>query len=227
MESPLKDHLANAASEVALAMAALDVDGRGLRDAVVAFRALVDQVEFVCTRSVGLLRRETCRGDGYANASDWMIANTNAAAGEGARRQEQAALLLELPSWAEAVSAGTVGYIQFRMLSTAVNRKRLEYAIRDQAVLVQAAQDFSVPKFRQILAKWVSLCDDTVTVPESDDKGLSERRFQLAQTMNGMWHAEGFLDPLTGANLQAALTAAMPAPNPDDHRTFLLCFIIV
>jgi hypothetical protein len=55
----------------------------------------------------------------------------------------------------------------------------------------------------------------------ADDVGEAERRFQLAPLNNGMSHTEGLLDKLTGANLHAALEAAMPKPchgdNPHDH----------
>ena len=186
---------------------------------VAAARAIVDQAEIVCTRSVSALDAESCREDGFPNVSDWMMANTNAIPGEGARRQRHAELLAKLPLWADAASAGTIGYAQIQLLSGVMTKRRFVFAQRDEAILLQSAIDFTVAGFREVLVHWVSLCDDTVTAPESDDDAQAERRFQLSRLNNGMWHAEGLLDPLAGANLNAALDAAMPTPCEDDLRT--------
>jgi hypothetical protein len=219
VSSSVLDHLATAAAALRLAMTDLGTTPLTSGDVVAAARAIVDQAEIMCTRSVTGLNRETCREDGFPNVSDWMLANTSAAPGEGARRAKHAKLPAELPLWGKAASKGTIGYEQIRVLSSVMDRKRFMFARRDETLLLQAALQFNVAEFREIVARWVALCDDEVTAPESDDEAQSERRFQLAQLANGMWHAEGLLDSLTGANLNAALEAAMPKPSPDDLRT--------
>jgi hypothetical protein len=127
--------------------------------------------------------------------------------------------LAKLPSWSDAVDAGTIGYVQVQAMSSVMTKKRLPFALRDEAILLDTAKQFTTSEFREIVARWLALCDDTVTAPESDDDAQMERRFQLALLSNGMWHAEGLLDSLTGANLNAALEAAMPGLCPDDVRT--------
>jgi hypothetical protein len=219
VSSYVLDHLAAAASALSLAMRDLGTTPLASGDVVAAARAIVDQAEFMCTRSVAVFEPDVCREDGFANVSDWMLANTNARSGEGARRSRDAELLAKLPSWSDAVDAGTVGYVQVQAMSSVMTRKRLPFALRDEAILLDAAIQFTTSEFREIVARWVALCDDTVTAPESDDDAQMERRFQLALLSNGMWHAEGLLDSLTGANLNAALEAAMPGPCPDDVRT--------
>lgn len=108
---------------------------------VAAARAIVDQAEIVCTRSVSALDAESCREDGFPNVSDWMMANTNAIPGEGARRQRHAELLAKLPLWADAASAGTIGYAQIQLLSGVMTKRRFVFAQRDEAILLQSAID--------------------------------------------------------------------------------------
>jgi hypothetical protein len=102
VNSSVLDDLATAASALSLAMTDLGTTPLASGDVVAAARAIVDQAEIMCTRSVAVLNRETCQEDGFANVSDWMLANTNAAPGEGARRGKHAKLLAELPLWGEA-----------------------------------------------------------------------------------------------------------------------------
>jgi hypothetical protein len=129
-------------------------------DVVAAARAIVDQAEFMCTRSVAVFGSDVCREDGFANVSDWMLANTNARSGEGARRGRDAELLAKLPSWSDAASSGAIGYVQVQAMSSVMTRKRLPFALRDEAILLDAAKQFTTSEFREIVARWVALCDD-------------------------------------------------------------------
>jgi hypothetical protein len=71
-----------------------------------------------------------------------------------------------------------------------MTRKRLVLAQRDEALLREYAQTFQFTDFRKIVNHWVAVHDDTVTAPETDDSETDERRVQLAQLQNGMWHLD-------------------------------------
>jgi hypothetical protein len=86
-----------------------------------------------------------------------------------------------------------------------MTRKRLVLAQRDEAMLLDHAQTFRFADFRKIVKHWVAVHDDTVTAPEADDQELDERRLQLVELQNGMWHLDGLLDAITGETLAAAL----------------------
>jgi Domain of unknown function (DUF222) len=184
-----------------------------------ALRGIVDLTELACTRSIGLVDPAVVRDEGHANISDWFAAKTNAGPHEGRNRVKQADFLSKFPLFLEAASDGTIGIEQIKVFARALKKNRMPYAIRDEQILLNAAKTLSVAHFAEAIKVWVSRCDDSVTAPDAEDEQQDERRFQLAQLTNGMWHAEGLLDPLTGSNLNAALNIAMPKPSPDDNRT--------
>ena len=77
---------------------------------VVAVRALVDQVDTMCTRIVASLPDSPLiRDDGYRNISEWLAHNTHARPGEGEHRIAHAEVYARLPGWSNAIDAGTIG----------------------------------------------------------------------------------------------------------------------
>jgi Domain of unknown function (DUF222)/HNH endonuclease len=219
VSSTALDHIADAAAALHRAMADIGNVASGTGELAVALRGIVDLSELACTRSIASIDAAIVRDNGHANISDWFAANTHAGPHEGARRIKHAELLSKLPLFLEAAIEGAIGSAHITVFARALKKNRLPYAIRDEHVLLNAARNMNIATFTETIAIWVSHCDDAVTAPNAEDEKQDERRFQLAQMTNGMWHAEGLLDPLTGANLNAALNLAMPKPSPDDNRT--------
>jgi Domain of unknown function (DUF222) len=219
MSSCVLDHLAEAAAALQRAMADMGSVASGSAGVVVAARAIVDQAELLCTRSITTLDRAFVREDGYPTISDWLAAKTHAGPNEGSIRVKHADLLSKLPLFREAAESGTIGIAHIHVLSRAITKKRLPFLLRDEHVLLEIAKSFTVANFSEAVTQWVAHCDDAVTAPESEDEQQDERRVQLTETLNGMWHLEGMLDPIAGSNLNAAINAAMPKPSEDDNRT--------
>jgi Domain of unknown function (DUF222) len=219
VSSTALDHVAAAAAALQRAMADMGNMASGAGDLAVALRGIVDLTELACTRSIGLVDPVVVRDEGHANISDWFAANTHAGPHEGKNRVKHAEFLSKFPLFLEAAVDGTIGIEQIKVFARALRKNRMPYAIRDEQILLNAAKTLSVAHFAEAIKVWVSHCDDSVTAPDAEDEQQDERRFQLAQLTNGMWHAEGLLDPLTGSNLNAALNIAMPKPSPDDNRT--------
>jgi Domain of unknown function (DUF222)/HNH endonuclease len=219
VSSTALDHVAAAAAALQCVMADMGTTVSGAGELAVALRGIVDLTEIACTRSIGLVDRQMVRDEGHANISDWFAASTHAGPHEANTRIRQAEVLSKFPLFLEASIDGTIGIEQIKVFGRALKKNRMPYAIRDEPVLLNAAQGMNVANFSEAMKVWVSHCDDAVTAPDAEDEQQDERRFQLAQLSNGMWHAEGLLDPLTGANLEAALNIAMPKPSPDDNRT--------
>ncbi len=219
MSSTVLDHIADAATALQRAMADMGNGANGAGELAVALRGIIDLSELACTRSIGFVNAAAVREEGHANISDWFAANTHAGPHEGTVRAKHASLLSKLPLFLQAAIDGTIGVAHIAVFSKALTKSRIPYAIRDEQVLLNAAVNMNVATFTETVAVWVSHCDDAVTAPDSEDEKQDERRFQLAQMSNGMWHAEGLLEPLTGSNLNAALNLAMPKASPDDNRT--------
>jgi Domain of unknown function (DUF222)/HNH endonuclease len=219
VEQSVLDLLNAAASAVAAAAEGLRNVSVASAELATASRALVDQTDILCTRTIAKLDVESCRNEGQRDLSEWMLVNTNARPGEGERRKSIAVLLAKLPLWSDAIDAGTVGMAQLQLLASMAKGKRLPIVQRDEAMLLRHAQQFTFDGFRKVMKHWAGLCDDTITAPETEDAELEERRLQLVQMQNGMWHLDGLLDKLAGETLDTALKAAMPKPSEGDNRS--------
>jgi hypothetical protein len=218
VSSTALDHAAAAALQRAMADMGNVASKAG--ELAVALRGIVDLFELACTRSIALVDRVTVREDGHANISDWFAANTHAGPNEATNRIKQADLLSKFPLFLEAAIDRAIGVEQIKVFARALKKNRMPFAVRDEQVLLNAARSMSIANFSEAMKVWISHCDDAVTAPGAEeDEQQNERRFQLAQLTNGTWHAEGLLDALAGASLEAALNIAMPKPSPDDNRT--------
>jgi hypothetical protein len=101
-----------------------------------------------------------------------------------------------------------------------VTGARLEFAQRDETVLVKQAIEFDASGFKIVLQHWAALVDDATGDPTSDDERQARRTLQLRQLMNGMWMLQGVLDPETGQAFEAAMEAATPTRTAEDDRSF-------
>jgi Domain of unknown function (DUF222)/HNH endonuclease len=219
VEPSVRDHLNAAAVALALAAKGLESMPVASGELVVTSRAILDQLDMICTRIIAKTDPVVCRDDGYPNVAAWVDANTNSRPGEVNARKRVADLVDKLPLWSAAVDSGIVGIAKVQLLASVMTRKRLVLAQRDEALLLEYAQTFQFVDFRKIVNHWVAVHDDTVTAPETDDNETGERRVQLAQLQNGMWHLNGLLDSVTGETLAAALESAMPKPGEGDNRS--------
>ncbi len=202
---------------LALTNQAERVDG----DVVVGARRLVDVAELICTRAI-------CRFDdgrsfsdeGHVDLSAWLAANTHARRSEGLTRRAHGKVLDQLPMFAAAFSKGAVGQGHLKVLSSAVTAERVPVAVKQEAVIVEAAVSLSVHQFSQFMNHWVALCDDSLNDPDAGDEALLVKRsLSLHELADGMWRISGVLDPLSGETVRAALEAAMPKRCEGDRRT--------
>jgi hypothetical protein len=220
MEASIADHINAAAAALTSAHQCLR-SGESVNSAiVVALRALVDQTEIVCTRSIAeFAGQSVARGEGFRNVTEWFAANTNAGATEGQRRIEHAELLNTLPCWSSAIDNATIGVIHLSALSHAATRRRMPLLLRDEQMLLGFAEQLTFNQFRRALSAWVSMADDALADPSSEKQHEEQRRVQLTQLANGMWHLDGLLDPLGGETLRTALEVATAKPSEGDNRT--------
>ena len=220
MESSINHHIAAAASALASATSCLGA-GVPVDAAIVkAARALVDQADLLCTHTVfEFAQSPVVRDEGFRNVSDWMAFNTHARPTEGEARVSHAKVLSELPCWADAAVAGTIGVTHIGVIANVMNRRRVRDLQRDADMLLGHAKTLTLMKFRQAVAVWASYCDDALGDPTDEKEQDDARRVQLSQTSNGMWILNGHLDALGGEALSKALESAMPKPCEGDNRT--------
>ena len=184
-------------------------------------RSLLDRVDLGVTFAYDRFRESGAYlYDGYANGPAWLAANTHAMRSEGHARNEHAVLLDVLASFGESFHHNRIGYTHIKTLAGVVTDERCLLAVRDEHVLLEAAEALSASEFKTIIRRWVSLCDDELSDPSRPDIHAARRRVTLTVLPDGSWKLDGILEPLAGETLAAALTAVMPPkPLPDDERT--------
>jgi Domain of unknown function (DUF222) len=206
-----------AVDQVLSELTTIDISGSTVKE----LRSLLDRVELGTTFAYNRFRESgDFLLDGYANGPAWLAANTNALRGEGHARKDQAELLDLLGSFGDSFHRNRIGYIQIKTLASVVSEERRPLAVRDEQVLLEAAEALTASEFKTIVRRWVSLCDDELSDPTKPDAHAARRRVTLTVLPDGSWKLDGILEPLAGEALQAALTAVMPSkPLPDDDRS--------
>jgi Domain of unknown function (DUF222) len=180
---------------------------------------LVDHVDVLCSMLVGRFD-ETSDGIGHArDVGVWLGVHTNARTSEGVTRLAHASVLSAFPLIAAAIADGSIGVVHLRLFVGVFTKARVELATRDEAVLLSAAVELSIPQFQQVLHQWVSLCDDELGEPAGEDVVHAKRTLRLHPLPDGSWVINGTLDTIGGEAVNTALQAVMAKPTLDDNRT--------
>ena len=115
---------------------------------VAAARALVDQADLLCTRTVAeFAQSPVVRDDGFRNVSHWLAGNTHARPTEGEARVGHARVLCELAGWSDAAAGGTIGVTHIGVIANVLNKRRLAYLQRDAELLLGHAKTLTLMKF--------------------------------------------------------------------------------
>ena len=215
MAATVHEQLAKAHALVRSVVAAV-VDGAMVDgDLVVEFHALTDLAGLGCARVV---ERFAATGpyaaEGYVNAGAWLAAKAHAYPSDARTAVEQVGVLHELPGFDVALGEGRIGMAHIRTLARVVTSEHLELARRDEQVLLDAACKLDPTRFKRLAIQWASLCDDALHDPTATDRIHARRKVRLVAMPDGMWHLEGFLEPLAGEALAAALETLTPPPSP-------------
>ncbi len=198
--------------QIAVARAAIDrvlsnLTGADITGSTVKeLRALLDRVDVGITFAYN--RFQTSGDhllDGYPNGPAWLAANTRALRSEGHARKEHADLLDLLGSFGDSFHGNRIGYAHIRILAPAVTEERRPLAVRDENVLLEAAEALTPSEFKMAVRKWMSLCDDELSDPTRPDTHAARRRVTLTVLPDGSWKLDGILEPLAGETLAAAL----------------------
>jgi hypothetical protein len=78
VEPSVHDHLNAAATALALAGKGLESMPVTSGELAATTRAILDQLDMICTRIIAKVNPVTCRDDGYPSVAAWVEANTNA-----------------------------------------------------------------------------------------------------------------------------------------------------
>ena len=94
-------------------------------------------------------------------------------------RKEHGVLLDGLGSFGESLHRNRIGHTHIKTLAAAVTEQRQSLAVRDEHVPLEAAEALSASKFKTIVQRWTSLCDDELSDPTRPEQHSGRRRVTL------------------------------------------------
>lgn len=120
------------------------------------------------------------------------------------------------PRAAAAVEAGEICFDHLRMVSFTASR--LPEGLREEAdkALTPHAKNLD-PSRLAIAGRFLRSQLDSEGALAEGEKQYANRYLELSQTLGGIWHLEGLLDPAGGATLKTALDALMK-PSKGERR---------
>jgi hypothetical protein len=213
--------LGSAVAEIArlLAVAVERVDSLDTLDdssMLVSVFGVLDRAELLATRSVAAYRAEV----GGPDAVTVLVNEAKLRRGQVDRRLSTAGLLVRVPAFGEAAAAGVLRAGHLMVLNRAVTPQRTGFAVRDAAVLVDAAAKLSMHEFTILIQRWEALCDDELDAGLSgEEKAYRRRSLTILQGLDGSWKINGVLDALNGELVANALDAVMGKPAAEETRT--------
>ena len=131
---------------------------------------------------------------------------TGSSGREGQRRAKIAEQLASLPRVADQLANGEITLEHAQVLTDVHSDRRLRDAVEaDQNVLLAEARELDPDRFRRSVDRWRNRHTD------DDGAGDQERKYKRRSvktwtTDDGMWALHALLDPVSGAQVQAALS---------------------
>ena len=191
---------------------------------VVATRAQTARIIELCDQLQGLQAELTSElgdwlgtswwsFDGARSPEEWLRLFGRLDVGDARRVVQRSRLCGQLPGFADAFAAGEITAAHVDVLACAVGGRRLDHAIRDAAMLLEAARHETVPAFERTVAGWRQHCDRELAADDAEQV-WEGRKVHLRPDLFGSWSLTGTLDPDGGAAVSAALAANRNDPDP-------------
>ena len=187
-------------------------------DLVLAAVSLSGRVDALVTRAVGVFDANTIwAADGARSCGGWLAARSELSRSRAGGITASARDLRACPTVEAAYAVGALGTAKVRMLLNA-RQAWPDLFAEAEADLVERIAPLSVAHASVVCATWAALADaaraadaaeragdDPDGVPEPDP--LAENRSHISQTLGGRWRIDGDYDPVTGAEIAAAVQA--------------------
>ncbi len=127
--------------------------------------------------------------------------------------------LAHMPDVAQRAESGGIPHENVRQI-VAAQRRHPEAFPLHEPVFADIATYLDARDLRRAIGHWQQQVDQAASVGECDVR-RARRRMTLAQTVDGMWHQEGWYDPESGHVIATALRAFSDAGHLDreDRRT--------
>jgi hypothetical protein len=208
------------------ALAALDPDeltGPELLDLAAELSMAGNRLAAALTRLVRAAdTRDAHTLDGAVSMKAWLRGALRLDPAEATAIVTTGRRLEQLPAVAAAFAAGDISAAHARVITTAMNPKRvaqaadagIDAAVTDQ-VLTQLARQTGPKQTAAGVRRWVAGIDPDGAL---DDAADTARRFTLAPGLDGRVYLRGHLDAVGAEYLHTALAALMNGDRPADDR---------
>ncbi|MCY4631246.1 MAG: DUF222 domain-containing protein [bacterium] len=160
-----------------------------------------------CEAGLAALRSETvaelARRDGEAKAAEAVKDRLRQSRGSAKRDVKLAGQLADLPGTAQALAGGAITPQHARIIAEAS-----EHTDVDEAELLAAAASEPTDTFGHTVRNHVNEKSAEVDLQERRRRQRARRELSIRQQSDGMWKLFGLFDPVAGARIETALTAA-------------------
>lgn len=180
--------------------------------------SLVDRLQAKLCRVLAAAAR---RGDHLLtgqSACSWVADTCMMSRNAAADRLCVGEQLRHLPRIAEALSSGEIGYQAAAVICHLSEQVREGRECIEEEKWIAFAQRFSIKDLRYLTYEARLRWD-----PEGFERNVEEnhelRSFDISETMGGMYRLDGWLDPVGGAALQAAIESLAKPLGTRDERT--------
>ena len=195
------------------------VSGSVVGERLRAVSVVADRVQVAVARLSGALDASAQWSvEGSPSARAWLVANTGVGKAAASRSVGVGRLVARFAATAAAVADGELSAAQAEVLAgTVLAKGRDRLFVRDEAVLLAAADELSVSDFAVVVRRWGHLADD-----ELDDgepvAALARRGLSFADLPSGNVRVAGELDATGGSFLRSAFLA-WDRPDPIDDES--------
>lgn len=192
-----------------------------LEDVTVRLQTLARCVDAVMLHAVAVMDRRQVPDRRYAlSMRQWLGRFCRQTSVEAGRTVSTARVLGSMPNVAKRAVAGEVPSAGVRLLAQTRRRYGCEFRLHEET-FADAGSSLDVKDLRRVVEYWRQQVDHAGVL---DDIGAcrARRRVSVSHTVDGMWHLEGLLDPVSGHAVATALRAHADPGNldPTDHRTY-------
>ncbi len=186
-------------------------------DALLVLRAQLDAV--LLSRLGDVDRSGTWSLDGSVTQAAWLRNRGNLGRHDASRSTTPARRLSEHPHVRAALRAGRITEEHASVVCTALRQIDGELWEEQEPLFVRAAELTDPVTLATELRKRTAALAP-LPAERGAERRRDQRRFGLRETLDGMWHLSGLLDPESGTLLQTAITSQRRTDHTDgDTRT--------
>jgi hypothetical protein len=186
---------------------ALDVDsmtGPEVMELLVRATELRDAAEAVQLRAMAVVdAQDLHRADGAYSPASWLRSRSTLSRGQSLTLQRDAQMIRKDDLLSHALD--TMGATKIRAMLRHVHRRNQAAFEASVATLLEQIAPLDTDDTNKVMSFWARCVDADGREPRSFDGNEAT----LSQTFNSTWHLSAAFDPVTGAELQAALAAEM------------------